>query len=118
VKEGRELCREVVKEAGGDRKRLIEALAMLAGVREQELFEEELAKALENPDAAEAIVAGVSPAVYKTRDAIAVRRLYEIAAETPVLKDSVTVKSMLSHYRLVWLRFLSSGREVSFPWQA
>jgi tetratricopeptide (TPR) repeat protein len=101
VKEGRELCREVVKEAAGDRKRLIEALSMLAGVREQELFEEELAKALENPDAAEAIVAGVSPAVYRTRDAIAVRRLYEIAAESPVLRDSVTVKSMLSHYRLM-----------------
>jgi hypothetical protein len=99
--EGRALCREVVKEAGGDRKRQIEALSMLAGVREQELFEEELAKALENPDAAEAIVAGVSPAVYRTRDAIAVRRLYEIAAESPVLRDSVRVKSMLSHYRLM-----------------
>ena len=101
VKEGRELCREVVKEAMVDRKRLIEVLSMLAGVREQELFEEGLVKALENPDAAEAIVAGVSPAVRRTRDAIAVRRLYEIAGETPVMKDSVTVKSMLSHYRLM-----------------
>lgn len=101
VKEGRALCREVVKEAGGDRKRMIEALSMLAAMNEQELFEEELAKAIADPDAADAIVTGVSAAVYRSRDALAVRRLYEIAAESPVLRDAVRVKSVLSHYRLM-----------------
>ena len=99
--EGRALCREVVKEAGGDQKRQVEALSMLAALNEQELFEEELAKAIADPDAADAIVAGVSAAVYRSRDALAVRRLYEIAAESAVLRDAVRVKSVLSHYRLM-----------------
>ncbi len=101
AKEGRALCVEAIREAAGDRKRMIQLLSMLAGLNEQELFEAEFGKALGNPDEAEAVLAGVSGSVYRTRDALLVRRMYEIAAESPVLKGSVTVKSILSHYRLM-----------------
>jgi hypothetical protein len=108
AKEGRAMCSEAIREVAGDRKLVIEMLSILAVLNEQELFEMELGKALKDPDGAEAILDGVSVAVYRTRDARLVRRLYEIAAESPVLKGSVKVKSTLSHYRLM----LGMGEDI------
>jgi hypothetical protein len=101
VDEGRAMCRDVVTEAAGKDKELVSALSMLVGVGDQELFEEELAKVLRDPERAEAVFSAVSPAVYRTRDALKVRRFYEIAAEAPLLQNNVRVKSMLSHFRLL-----------------
>jgi tetratricopeptide (TPR) repeat protein len=99
--EGRAMCSEAIREAEGDQKRMIEILAMLAMLGEQELFEVELEKALKDPDGAEAILHWATVAASRTRDARLMRRLYEIAAKSPVLKGSVVVQSILSHYRLL-----------------
>jgi hypothetical protein len=65
------------------------------------MFEVELEKALKDPGGAEAILNWATVAATRTRDARLMHRLYEVAANSPVLKGSVLVQSILSHYRLL-----------------
>jgi hypothetical protein len=92
---------EAIRDAEGDQKRLIEILAILAMLGEREMFEVELEKALKDPDGAETVLHWATVAASRTRDVRLMHGMYEVAAKAPVLRGSVVVQSIVSHYRLL-----------------
>jgi len=99
--EGLQLMRTACEETGTSRAALLDALAILAIIRVHPLFEEELTKAVSDPDTTSEIVDSLAKAVHLSGDAVAVRRFYEIAAAAPALRGDERITSARDHFRLL-----------------
>lgn len=99
--EGLQLMRAACEETGTSRAALLDALAILAIIRVHPLFEEELTKAVSDPDTTSEIVDSLAKAIHLSGDAVAVRRFYEIAAAAPALRGNERIFSARDHFRLL-----------------
>jgi tetratricopeptide (TPR) repeat protein len=99
--EGLQLMRTACEETGTSRTALLDALAILAIIRVHPLFEEELTKAVSDPDTTSEIVDALAKAVHLSGNAVTVRRFYEIAAAAPALRGDERIFSARDHFRLL-----------------
>lgn len=99
--EGLQLMRTACEETGTSRAALLDALAILAIIRVHPLFEEELTKAVSDPDTTSEIVDSLAKAVHLSGNAVTVRRFYEIAAAAPALRGDERIFSARDHFRLL-----------------
>jgi len=99
--EGLQMMRDACNETGLTRSELLEALAILGVIRSHPLFEEELTKAISDPDTTAEAVNALSKAVHLSGDAVISRRFYEIAASAPALRGDERVSGTRDHFRLL-----------------
>ena len=99
--EGLQMMRTACEETGTSRAALLDALAILAIIHVHPLFEEELTKAVSDPDTTSEVVDALAKAVHLSGDAVAVRRFYEIAAAAPALRGDERITSARDHFRLL-----------------
>lgn len=99
--EGLQMMRDACNETGLSRSELLEALAVLGVIRSHPLFEEELTKAVSDPDTTAEAVAALSKAVHLSGDAVISRRFYEIAASAPALRGDERISGTRDHFRLL-----------------
>ncbi|MEN9470327.1 MAG: hypothetical protein RL630_2060, partial [Verrucomicrobiota bacterium] len=99
--EGRDQYAKALQAAYPKREDFIQAVAYLGTAGEQDLFEQGLRKALENPEDAQALMRAVVPAVATRRDAAQTLKVYEIAASAPALKNDLTLQNDIDYLSLI-----------------
>jgi len=83
------------------REEFLMAVAYLGRAGEDDLFEQGLRKALEDPEGRAEVMKAVVPAVAGLRDAARTRRVYEIAAELPGEGENLILQNDLDYLSLV-----------------
>jgi hypothetical protein len=101
VEEGRALCREACRDGKVKPEERAGLFALLASLREPELFEEELRLVLGDAGAAGLVMKAVVPVLRRSRDARVMHHLYELAAGSAVLGKDAEVQAKRSHYGLM-----------------
>jgi tetratricopeptide (TPR) repeat protein len=99
--EGKRAYGKALGEAFPKREEFLLALAYLGRAGEDDLFEQGLRKALEDPKGRAEVMQAVVPAVAGRQDAARTRRVYEIAAALPGAGEDLILRNDLDYLSLV-----------------
>lgn len=99
--EGRRAYGNALEGAFPKREEFLMAVAYLGRVGEDDLFEQGLRKALEDPDGRAEVMRAVVPAVAGRLDATRTRRVYEIAASMPGGGEDMVLRNDMDYLALV-----------------
>ena len=99
--EGRRAYGNALEAAFPKREEFLVAVAYLGRVGEDDLFEQGLRKALEDPDGRAEVMRAVVPSVAGRLDATRTRRVYEIAASMPGGGEDVVLKNDMDYLALM-----------------